>query len=81
MRAREASGTTDGNQQFVLAPALADRHLVAFTLADLCGRGQVLGLGTWDFRLGGQPADTREFVTCLLRWLATGTPTLAGTGP
>jgi TIR domain len=63
---------TGGNQQFSTMPAPADRYLAAFAPVDLCGRGQVLALGTWDLRMGSAPADTHHFVSRLLTWLATG---------
>jgi hypothetical protein len=70
---------TGGNQQFSTMPAPADRYLAAFAPVDLCGRGQVLALGTWDLRVGSAPDDdTRRFVSRLLTWLATGQ---TGTAP
>jgi len=60
-----------GNQQFTTTVPPDDRYLAAFAPDDLCGRGRVLAMGTWDFRIGQAPATAR-FVTKVVRWLATG---------
>lgn len=63
---------TSGNQQFSIATAPADRYLAAFAPADLCGRGQVLALGTWDLRVGPGGDETRRLVSRLITWLSKG---------
>jgi hypothetical protein len=68
----ESGWQTGGNQQFSTAPAPADRYLAAFAPRDLCGRGAVLALGTWDLRIDENSAGTRRFVQRLIQWLGTG---------
>jgi hypothetical protein len=70
----EGGWQTGGNQQFSTVAAPTDRHLAVFAPADLCGRGQVLALGTWDVRVDRHSPETQRFVGQLITWLGTGVP-------
>jgi hypothetical protein len=61
---------TGGNQHFLTTTAPRDRYLAAFAPPELCGRGSVLALGTWDLRLSDASSDTAAFVRRLVGWLA-----------
>lgn len=67
----DAGWQTAANQRFTCGPAPTDRHLAAFAPADLCGRGAVLALGTWDLQRRDAPASA--LVGRLVDWLAGGT--------